>query len=85
MSRDSPTLDELYGPGAEDADNFASYLDSLRERWEVYCSRGDPAGGIAPVYEAELTRLWNENRKLEGQLVSAGEEIERLELLKARK
>lgn len=75
MSRESPTLDDLYGPGAEAADAFAGHLDDLAER---FLDLGGDSSAREQVYEAELQKMWQENRLLEGQLVSAGEEIERL-------
>lgn len=72
MSRDAPSLDELYGPGAEAADDWAGHLDELAERAMALDQQ------IRSIYEKELTELWEKNRALEGQLESAGEEIARL-------
>lgn len=73
MSRDVPTLDELNGPGAEEASDFADHLEDLRQNCITTATE--------IVYDPIITRLHDENRKLEGQLVSAGEEIERLKNL----
>jgi hypothetical protein len=85
VSREAPTLDDLYGPGAEAADDFAGHLDELRSGFELQhrMNEGDCDEAIK-VYESELTKMWQENRLLEGQLVSAGEEIERLRAELAR-
>ena len=80
MSRDAPTLDDLNGPGAEESSDFADHLDDLRERCLAYAKAhaGDFTTATEEVYDPVITKLHDENRKLEGQLVSAGEEIERL-------
>lgn len=83
MSRDVPTLDELYGPGAEDADAFAEHLEDLREKFLAYAKEHamDYHTATETVYDPVITKLHDENRKLESQLVSAGEEIERIKNL----
>lgn len=83
MSRDVPTLDELNGPGAEAASDFADYLEDLRQDCIAYYQMhaGDLTTATEIVYDPVITKLHDENRKLEGQLVSAGEEIERLKNL----
>jgi hypothetical protein len=83
MSRDSPTLDELNGPGAEAASDFAEYLDDLRQECITYSKMhaGDWTTATETVYDPVIIKLHDEHRKLEGQLVSAGEEIERLKNL----
>lgn len=83
MSRDVPTLDELNGPGAEEASDFADYLDDLRQECITYYKMhaGDFHTATETVYDPVITKLRDENRKLEGQLVSAGEEIERVKNL----
>jgi hypothetical protein len=80
MSRDAPTLDDLNGPGAEEASDFAEHLDDLRERCLAYAKvhAGDFTTATEEIYDPVITKLHDENRRLEGQLVSAGEEIERL-------
>jgi len=80
MSRDVPTLDELNGPGAEEASDFADHLEDLRQNCLMYAKMhaGDFHTATEIVYDPVITKLHDENRKLEGQLVSAGEEIERL-------
>lgn len=72
MSRDSPTLDEIYGPGAEAADGWAGHLDELADRAAALEQQ------TRSIYEKELTDLWEKNCALEGQLEGAGEEIDRL-------
>ncbi len=80
MNREAPTLDDLYGPGAEEASDFADHLEDLRQRCILYSKQhaGDWTTATETVYDPVITRLHDENRRLEGQLVSAGEEIERL-------
>lgn len=80
MSRDVPTIDELNGPGAEAASDFAEHLEDLREKCFAYAKAHamDYHTATEEVYDPVLTKLHDENRRLEGQLVSAGEEIERL-------
>lgn len=73
MSRDAPSLDELYGQGAEAADDWSGHLDELAERAAAHEQQ------LRSIYEKELTELWEKNRALEGQLESAGEEIARLQ------
>jgi hypothetical protein len=75
MSRDAPSLDQVFGVGAEEADGRAAYLDDLAERAAPLEQQ------IRSIYEAELDKLWQENRTLEGKLIDAGEEIERLRAL----
>lgn len=83
MSRDAPTLGELYGPGAEEADADAEYLEGLREKLFAYAKAHamDYHTATEEVYDPVITKLRDENKKLESQLVSAGEEIERLKNL----
>jgi hypothetical protein len=80
MSRDVPTLDELNGPGAEEASDFADFLELLREQCLTYAKEHamDYHTATEEIYDPVIINLRNENRRLEGNLVSAGEEIERL-------
>lgn len=83
MSRDAPTLDDLNGPGAEEGSDFADYLEDLRQETILYSQQhaGDWTTATETVYDPVITKLHDENRRLEGQMVSAGEEIERLKNL----
>ncbi len=80
MSRDNPTIDELYGPGHEEGEALAEYLEELRQDCITYAKMhaGDFHTGTELTYDPVITKLHNENRRLESDLVSAGEEIERL-------
>jgi len=80
MSRDVPTIDELYGPGAEAASDLAEHLDDLREKMLAYAKAhaGDYTTATEEIYDPVIAKLHEENKLLENQLVAAGEEIERL-------
>ena len=58
-------------------------MSYLRELCLAYAKAhaGDFTTATEEIYDPVLTKLHDENRRLEGQLVSAGEEIERLKNL----
>jgi hypothetical protein len=77
MSRESPTLDDLYGVGAEKAEAWGEFLETLQnEHLDAGCPY-PPAS-----YIREIERIESERANAEGQAVSAGEEIEWLRLTK---
>ncbi len=80
MTRDSPTLDDLYGPGAQDADDeaFASELVATPGPWEAV------AGGEGPdehwsifVDDEELAAVYLASGKQQAnaRLIAAAPEL----------
>lgn len=78
MSRDVPTIDELYGHGTEEAEAFEEHLEDLRQDVITYYKMhaGDLTTATELIYDPVITKLYDENRKLEDRLVAAGEDIE---------
>jgi hypothetical protein len=73
MSRESPTLDDLYGVGAEKAEAWGEFLETLQHE---HLDAGCPYPPAA--YIREIERIESERATAEGQAVSAGEEVDRL-------
>jgi hypothetical protein len=70
MNRDSPTLDDLYGIGAEAADDFAGTMDEIWGRIEKVLPESPNFGAEdeyelgRKIFEAEMTKLWDSYRDM---------------------
>jgi hypothetical protein len=86
MSNESPSLDDLYGVGAEAADDFGGTMDEIWER--IRKLMPEPAGfgdesadyddAARKVFEAEMTKMWDSYRDMCRRHEHALDQTERL-------